>query len=308
VLKKKDKKALIKCKKIGDTVKKTPSYAASSFTQYATLLERAIFNAKGDYITKLNFINIIAIAVIVSVVWFQIPWTEGTLQDKIGVIFFSGIFASCFFPAFQALFTFPAEKPVIVRERKEGSYRLSIYYLAKITAELPFELLFPLLFNVIVYWFVEFRLTAESIAYWFISICISATVSSSIGVLISSSIDNPRTGITIATIALILFMLSAGFYVVNMPAWLFWLSYTSFMKYSYNCLMITQFAGFNITQDPNVSSPYDHFDPIQGSDVMMLQNVTITLIGVNFLVLFGMFILFRAIAFGFLTFSIRKLT
>jgi len=265
------------------------------------LLERAFYNATGDYITVLNFVNIIAIAAIVSLLWFQVPFSEDYLQDKIGVIFFSGVFASCFFPAFQALFTFPAEKPVIRRERKEGSYRLSIYFLAKMTAELPFEMLFPIIFNLIVYWTAAFRLDGFSIFYYYVSVCVSATVSSSIGVLISSSINKPRTGVVIITITLLFSMLSAGFYVsINrMPKWFSWVSYLSFMKYSYNALLTSQFYGFNMTQNYNFTSPFDKYDPIPGTAILDSLNVTFYEVGYNLLILLGMGILFRAIGFFF---------
>ena len=37
----------------------------------------------------------------------------------------------------------PAEKPVIAKERGAGSYRLSAYYLAKCTSDLPINFLLP---------------------------------------------------------------------------------------------------------------------------------------------------------------------
>ena len=44
------------------------------------------------------------------------------------------------------------EKVVIHKERSSGWYRLSAYYLAKMTSELPLVLLQPSLFLTVVYW------------------------------------------------------------------------------------------------------------------------------------------------------------
>jgi ABC-type multidrug transport system permease subunit len=48
----------------------------------------------------------------------------------------------------------PPERVIIRRERDAGAYRLSAYYIAKITSELPLLLCAPLIFFSILYWMV----------------------------------------------------------------------------------------------------------------------------------------------------------
>ena len=48
----------------------------------------------------------------------------------------------------------PPERSIIRRERDAGAYRLSAYYMAKITSELPLVLCAPLIFFSILYWMV----------------------------------------------------------------------------------------------------------------------------------------------------------
>lgn len=41
---------------------------------------------------------------------------------------------------------------MLIKERASGMYRLSAYFLARTTADLPLELILPTLFVTIVYW------------------------------------------------------------------------------------------------------------------------------------------------------------
>jgi ABC-type multidrug transport system permease subunit len=54
----------------------------------------------------------------------------------------------------QVILTFGAEKVVVERERASKSYRLSSFYLGKVAAELPLNLVSPLVFGCVVYWLV----------------------------------------------------------------------------------------------------------------------------------------------------------
>jgi ABC-type multidrug transport system permease subunit len=48
----------------------------------------------------------------------------------------------------------PPERAIIRRERDAGAYRLSAYYMSKITSELPLTLCAPIIFFGILYWMV----------------------------------------------------------------------------------------------------------------------------------------------------------
>lgn len=74
-----------------------------------------------------------------------------------GLLFFIAVFWS-FFPIFTAIFTFPQERAMLSKERAADMYRLSAYFLARTTSDLPLNLVLPVLFLVIVYFMAGLRM------------------------------------------------------------------------------------------------------------------------------------------------------
>jgi hypothetical protein len=77
---------------------------------------------------------------------------------QVGLLFFFTTFWG-FFPVFSAIFTFPQERAMLIKERASGMYRLSAYFLARTAADLPLELILPTLFITIVYWMAGLKAT-----------------------------------------------------------------------------------------------------------------------------------------------------
>lgn len=78
-----------------------------------------------------------------------------------GLLFFIAVFWA-FFPVFTAIFTFPQERAMLKKERAADMYKLSAYFLARTTSDIPLDLLHPLLFLLIVYFMAGLRLTVSS--------------------------------------------------------------------------------------------------------------------------------------------------
>jgi hypothetical protein len=58
---------------------------------------------------------------------------------------------------FGALFTFPKEMKMLLKERSSGMYHLAAYYIARTIATLPLDALYPTSFTVIVYGLARLR-------------------------------------------------------------------------------------------------------------------------------------------------------
>ena len=107
-------------------------YPTGWWTQVYILGRRAIRQKRGNLLEKSYVLQVIAVTVICALFWFQMEFREDSIDDRLGAVFFFGVFWG-FFSIFSALYTFPAERAVLNKDRASGAYRLSAYYFAKTT-------------------------------------------------------------------------------------------------------------------------------------------------------------------------------
>ncbi|XP_053384355.1 uncharacterized protein LOC123537135 [Mercenaria mercenaria] len=208
-------------------------------TQYKYLTVRAFRQAKTRLVDKFKIFETVFLCVLLSLIWFQLPRSEDTLRDRMGLIFYISMHWG-FTPLFDAVTTFPMEKVVIYKERASGWYRLSAYYLAKMTSELPVILIQPLLFLTVVYWVTGLN-NVSSFFATIGTIFVHSIAGQSIGLCIGIFAMDMRRGISWATVAIMFIMLSGGFYTRNLPFWLDWAKYLAFLHYTFSCLMFLEF-------------------------------------------------------------------
>ena len=89
-----------------------------------------------------------------------------------GLLFFIAVFWG-FFPVFTAIFTFPQERAMLNKERAADMYRLSAYFVARTTSDLPLDLLLPVLFLLVVYFMAGLRQSAGSFFLTMLTVLLS---------------------------------------------------------------------------------------------------------------------------------------
>ena len=119
--------------------------------------------------------------------------------------------------------------------KEEGSrfYGVLPYFISRNLVEIPYQLLFPMLTSLILYWMVGQASTfGQFMLYYLISV-LMAFVGSSLGLLIGSISKDEKTGTALISIIAIPMLMFSGVFKnrENYPVWIGWLEYLSPFKY-----------------------------------------------------------------------------
>lgn len=255
--------------------------------------------------TFLNFGQALGLAVVSGLCWLRMDFAENTIPDRSSFIFF----LMTFWPLqtlMSGLLSFPFERAVIEKERASGSYRLSAYFMAKSLAEAPLKLILPVLFLIISYWMANINPNFGIFLAILVFQLISILVAESMGLFLGAALKNLQHAITAATVLLLSLMLVGGFFVQNLPHWLgVWSKWLSFFKYAYDACLQLQFRGDRLYRCVDGSFVKSCRQNMNGTfpSHEALEHFNIGLnIGLNFLVLFCMFVVFRVLAYCALRF------
>jgi len=179
------------------------------------------------------------------------------IYNNAGLLFFNQLFL-LFTAMMPTVLTFPLERQVLVREHLNYWYSLKAYYLAKTLADIPFQVVFPAVYLLVVY-----LMTSQPLSlYRFLMVLAvsigTSSVAQGVGLLVGAA-ANIQVAVFLAPAATIPFLLFAGFFVniSAIPVYMRWMSYLSFMRYSFEGSLV---AIYGLERAPlTCSQPYCHF-------------------------------------------------
>ncbi|OAP02417.1 ABCG27 [Arabidopsis thaliana] len=214
-------------------------WGLSWWEQYCLLSLRGIKERRHDYFSWLRVTQVLSTAIILGLLWWQSDITSQR-PTRSGLLFFIAVFWG-FFPVFTAIFTFPQERAMLSKERESNMYRLSAYFVARTTSDLPLDLILPVLFLVVVYFMAGLRLRAESFFLSVLTVFLCIVAAQGLGLAIGASLMDLKKATTLASVTVMTFMLAGGYFVKKVPFFIAWIRFMSFNYHTYKLLVKVQY-------------------------------------------------------------------
>lgn len=218
---------------------KADQWCTSWWHQFMVLLQRGLRERRYEAFNRLRIFQVISVAVLGGLLWWHTPTSH--IEDRIALLFFFSVFWG-FYPLYNAVFTFPQERRMLIKERSSGMYRLSSYFLARTFGDLPLELALPTAFVIIIYWMGGLKPDPITFILSLLVVLYNVLVSQSLGLAIGAILMDIKQATTLASVTTLVFLIAGGYYVQQIPPFIVWLKYLSYSYYCYKLLLGIQYS------------------------------------------------------------------
>ncbi|EGG13290.1 ABC transporter G family protein [Cavenderia fasciculata] len=228
-------------------------YATSFWTQFFVVSHRSLLNyIRNPFLLRTTYFVHITVGLILGYLFWQLPSNlEPGAQNRFGSMFF--MIALLSFGSITSLDLFYHDRIIFIRERANGYYRTSSYFLAKVLTDLiPMRVIPPIILGSICYYMIGFRSGINHFIYFLISLVLTSSTASSMCMAISTISPTFGTANMLSILLLFVFLLFDGFLLArqSIPKYLVWLVWMSFMSYGLEIPVVNEFAGSWIFYNP----------------------------------------------------------
>lgn len=131
---------------------------------------------------------------------------------------------------------------MLAKERASGMYRLSSYFMALTTGDLPMELVLPTIFFIITYWMAGLRAEAGAFFAGLFAILYNVLCSQGLGLAIGAAVMDQKSAAVLGSVIMLSFTLASGYYVQHVPGFIKWIKYISISQYTLKLLLRSQYS------------------------------------------------------------------
>eukprot|EP01094_Clydonella_sp_ATCC50884_P027291 TRINITY_DN7793_c0_g1_i1.p1 TRINITY_DN7793_c0_g1~~TRINITY_DN7793_c0_g1_i1.p1 ORF type:complete len:624 (+),score=138.80 TRINITY_DN7793_c0_g1_i1:259-2130(+) len=222
--------------------------SVSIFEHFIWIFDRSIKSVRRNYgflVTRM--VQTVLVAIVVAALWWQIDDDQTGASDRTGLLVLA-IINNSFNEILAILLIFAPEQEVVRREISAGMYSPLAYYLAKLLADFPVQMIFPATWGVIVYWATGLQADLWKFLTNISIIIATGFVANSYGIIITTLVPIESAG-ALAPLAMVVNLIFSGFFVAaeSIPVPFRWITWLSFMRYSWSGLMMAEFTDLDLS-------------------------------------------------------------
>eukprot|EP00826_Nyctotherus_ovalis_P046225 TRINITY_DN51_c0_g1_i3.p1 TRINITY_DN51_c0_g1~~TRINITY_DN51_c0_g1_i3.p1 ORF type:complete len:700 (-),score=192.14 TRINITY_DN51_c0_g1_i3:124-2223(-) len=243
----------------------TLKYVAPWCIQFGYLLKRSmITNIRSPHTTIVRLVTTVAVILMGTALYYDQGYNYSkAIQGRSGVQFFMLTF--CLLEAIQnVILVFPEERAVFLREQASSLYEISAYFLGKVIAELPLNLLVPLITLLMTFWLWNMN-DVHSYNFWInlLNMELMYLTGTGFGLILGSVVANRTVLIALLAVVALPLLLLAGFFVgIDKGKHIMWvLQYISPCKYIFTTSMRNEFEDLPLYRVM--------FNPTDGTDIIL---------------------------------------
>ncbi|GAB1863239.1 ATP-binding cassette sub-family G member 1 [Camponotus japonicus] len=299
-----DKKDNASMALLDESIAITPErYPTSELLQFYIILKRALLFSRRDWtLMYLRLFAHLLVALLITALYYDIGNDGAKVLSNLGFLFFNMLFLM-YTSMTITILSFPLELPVLLKENFNRWYSLKSYYLAITLSDIPFQVVFSVMYVTIVY-FSTSQPADMTRFFMFLSTCLLISfVAQSVGLVVGAAM-NVQNGVFLAPVMSVPFLLFSGFFVSfdAIPVYLRWITYLSYIRYGFEGTALTVY-GYG-REKLKCFQVYCHFkNPEMTLEELDMLDADFTL---DILALLLIFVVLRIAAYFFLRWKIKN--
>jgi len=212
----------------------------TSLARQSVVLFRRTFRTtfKDEAQFRMRFSTTVFVAVMVGLIYLQTGLEQRSAQDRQAALFMV-VFFSLMDACLSTIAAFPLERSCLIREYKNGYFKLVAFFLAKIGSMLLFQVLYSLIFGAVVF----FMVGLSNFTVFWLTLTMMGFIGCLLGLVVGTMAENVQMAQTAVPPMMLPLIVFSGFLQRpdNIKVYFVWLYHLSFFMYGFSSLCINEF-------------------------------------------------------------------